>query len=89
MQRFANTRAEEAQQTGFVRGLPTHIARRAHRITHLLIASHGWQDIGTIDRIAQWSNRPGVFGLHVHGKWFVTFEWAPSFGAVEIRLERR
>src|ERR1019366_6453390 len=89
MERFAHKRAEEAYRSGFVRGVPKHVAREAGRIIRLLIHARGWQDIGTINRIARFVNHPGEYGLRVEGKWFVVFEFSESFGAIELRLERR
>jgi len=89
MQRFINTRAEQVHQFGFASGVPKYIARTAQRLMRLLIAARGWQDIRMVSRICRWANRPVSYGLPVHGKWFVTFEWNEDYGAAKIGIERR
>jgi hypothetical protein len=54
-----------------------------------LVAAHDLQDVGTICARIHVLTDLGRFGLHVEGKWFVTFEWEETFGARAVLLERR
>jgi len=89
MHRFGNAGAEDAHSRGFGPGLPKHIARKAHQVIHLLIASHTIQDVRVIGLIYRWPKHPQRWGLLIEGKWFVTFVWIDGLGATEINLERR
>lgn len=91
MQEFADTRTEQVAQFGFARGVPNHIARRAHGLIGLLRASESLiKDVGKISSIKEWTGRPtNARGLQVEEKWFVTFNWDDSSFATNIRLERR
>ena len=40
-------------------------------------------------RFSGWPNSPGRLGVHVDGKWHLTFDWMKGEGAFGIRLERR
>ena len=88
MNRFADSRAEQAYADGFVAGVPKDVAPKAGWLMHLLLAAHDWQDVRFFSKIGRSATRPGRYGLPVSGKWFVTFAWEPAFGAAEIRLER-
>lgn len=89
MNRFADVRTEAVYRNGLTGGVPKHVGHRGHWIIHLLTAAHDWQDVGVIGRVARWAKYPGRFGFHVDGKWFITFTWETSVGAMEIKLERR
>lgn len=47
------------------------------------------EDVAAIGRIARFNKTPDRYGIHVSGKWFVTFVWQPRKGAADIRLERK
>lgn len=87
--RFKNSRTEEVYLYQFASGVPKTVARKAHRVMHLLLAAHELRDIGVMGKIARWANYPHRLGLSVGGKWYVTFRWEPPGGAQEILLERR
>lgn len=54
----------------------------------LLIAAADWQDVGVIGAVGRIASNPVRYGLHVDGKWYVTFQWETIGGATEIKLER-
>jgi len=90
MKRFANTRAEEVHKTGFARGVPKNIGRQAHWLMHLLLAAQDLQDVGFIGKITRWCvDDRELYGLHINGKWYVTFLWLELARAVEVNIERR
>jgi plasmid maintenance system killer protein len=90
MRLLSDTGVEEVYHLGTGMGLQKHIARRAQRIISLLLAARGWQDVGVVakGRIARWPNTPGKYGIPVEGKWYITFGWQPTIGAVGIGIER-
>ena len=89
MDRFGHTRAEAVHERGAVHGVPPHVAQRGRWLIQLLLAARDLQDIGAFAQILRWSNLPGRYGIHVDGKWCITYRWTSDFGAVEIKLERR
>lgn len=89
MGRFADKRTEAVYQTGFVNGVPKQVAHDAQWKISLLVAAFGLEDVRFIGRIARWAKEASRYGLHVDGKWYVTFNWNQGFGAEEIKLERR
>jgi plasmid maintenance system killer protein len=89
MRRFADEKLREIYETRFAAGVSQRISRPAHEVARLLVAAFSLQDVGVIGPIFRWSNAPERYGLHVHGKWHVTFAWSDGLGAYEIRLERR
>jgi hypothetical protein len=88
MKRFADNRSWEVFTNGFLTGVRKDLTRKARWYMHLLVAAESWQDVAVIGRVATWS-RIRRFGLQIDGKWFVTFEWEPYFGAKEIKFERK
>ena len=88
MSRIGDELTEQIGQSGFAEGVPRHVAERARRLLHLLLAAHELKDVTVIGRIARWAER-GDYGVLVDGKWFLTFRWDPAVGARDIRLERR
>jgi hypothetical protein len=89
MKRFADPRAEEACGSGLIVGLPKAAGRAVHRITNVLLAAHALPDVSVLGPILPAPDGPGRFSLHAIRKWHVTFGWDQSFGAVELRLNRR
>lgn len=87
MQRFATKTTEQIATTRFGGGIRQHITVAAHE--QLLVACHSHQDVATIGPIFRFTKTAGLYGLHVEGKWFVTFRWSDDFGAYQIHLERR
>ena len=88
MKRFEDERLQEIYETRFAVGVPEHVSVAAHELTHPLLAACSLQDVGVLGTIIRLSNAPSRFGLHVHGKWHVTFAWGDEFGAYALRLER-
>lgn len=89
MAQFANEAAERAYRDGEAPGVPSHVARRAGWLIHVLLSAHGLQDVAIMGRMAMWSNAPGVIGFRVEGKWHIVFTWQDGAGAMEVALERR
>lgn len=89
MNRFQNKKTEVIYLTRFANGVRQHVSVAAHEIMRLLVASHSHQDLAVIGQIVRWTKVKGLFGLHVEGKWYVTFRWSEDFGAYDILLERR
>jgi hypothetical protein len=85
---FADITTKQVYETRFAPTIPTSVSVSAHELMHPLAAAHSLQDVGVLGKIARWQSQPGRYGLHVHGKWYVTFEWS-TFGARGIRIERR
>jgi plasmid maintenance system killer protein len=88
MRRFDESRARACYLTGGARGVPNRIALRAHRMLHLLLACHSWDDVTVVGPVIHWKTI-GRFGLFVDKKWHIMFDWVEDFGATEISLERR
>lgn len=88
MNRFADSRTEEVYNNGFAAGVPQHIARDAHWDMHRLLAAHGLEDLAIFE-ITTWPNCPGLYGIHITGKWHVTFRWELLARAHEVLLARR
>jgi len=88
MKRFSDDKIAEIYETGFAKGVPQHVSVAAHEVARLLIAARSLQDVGVVGPIARWANLPGRYGLHVNGKYYVTFDWS-SESAWELKLERR
>jgi hypothetical protein len=88
MKRFKSRNASDAYNTRFARGIPKHISIKAHETLRVLIAARSLQDVSVLGRIIRWRQTPERYGLELHGKWHVLFEWNESFGACEITLER-
>lgn len=87
MDRIDGARSLRVFQTAESTGVPSHVARRAWWIMHLLIAASAPEDVEVIGSSRALAN--GRRGLHVDGKWFVTYEWKEYLGPWEIRLERQ
>jgi hypothetical protein len=88
MKTFLNNQIEQIYHTGFAAGVPQRVSVAAHEVTRLLLAAGSLQDVGVIGPIERWANLPGRYGLHVEGKWRVTFVWSDE-RAWELKLERR
>lgn len=89
MKLFEDENARLIYETRFGCGAPEHVSVEAHEVMHLLVAARSLQDVAVIDRITRWKNAPDLYGLHVHGKWYVVFIWYDDIGARQIRLARR
>lgn len=89
MRRFDDDKLREIFETRFAAGVPKHVSVAAHQTTHPLVAARSLQDVGVLGSIVRLRNAPDRFGLHVSGKWHVTFGWSDEFGAFELKLERR
>jgi hypothetical protein len=89
MTRFANQLAAELYQRGSSGGLPRPLWKRGHQSLHLLLAAHELSDVEVIGPVSRWHGPGSPIGLHLGGKWYVTFYWESTFGAHEIRLEKR
>jgi addiction module HigA family antidote len=88
MRLFADEKLERIFHTRFAAGLPKHVAISAHEIASLLAASRSLQDVGVIGHIIRLKNAPDRYASHVIGKWHITWNWSPDFGAHEMRLQR-
>jgi plasmid maintenance system killer protein len=89
MRRFADKKTELIYLTRFAQGVRQNVSIEAHKAMRLLVASSSHQDVSVIGPIFRWRKELGLFGLHIGGKWFVTFRWSDDFGAHGIILERR
>ncbi len=89
MHRFADKKTELIYLTQFARGVRQHVSVEAHKAIRLLVVCCSHQDVSVIGPIFRWRKEPGLYGLHIEGKWFVTFRWSDDFGAYQILLERR
>lgn len=89
MERFTDQRTEAVYATGFVHGVPKHVAHRGQWVITLLLAARDWQDVRVISAIGRWPRHPGRYGLHIAGKWYVSFHWSPALGAYDLTLERQ
>jgi plasmid maintenance system killer protein len=88
MRQFKDKRSREIYETRFASNVPEHVSIGAHKIMRIVVAAGSLQDIGLRFLIIRWRSTPDLFGIHVHGKWHVTFAWREDFGAGEICLER-
>jgi hypothetical protein len=89
MKRFLDAKTQQIYETRFAPGIRECVSIGAHKVTRKLLAACDLQDVGVIGPIVRWLNTPERHGLHVHGKWYVTFAWSASMGAYDIVLERR
>lgn len=89
MKRFKDKRTLEVFQTRFAKGLLSHVSIEAHELIRVLVAAHAMEDVGVLGSVFRWKNVRERLGLHVHGKWYVTFTWSDEFGAHDICLQRR
>jgi hypothetical protein len=89
MERFEDERTKCIYETRFATDVPEHVSVGAHKIMGPLVAAQSLQDVGVLGQIIRWpSAPPDRFGLHVDGKWHVTFTWIESIGAYQLLLER-
>jgi hypothetical protein len=88
MERFSREIDREIYETRFTADIPDHVTVAAHETMRILIAARSLQDVGVLGSIVRWQNVPDRYGLVVHGKWHVAFNWSNNFGAYEIALER-
>lgn len=89
MQRFADDVTEEIYWTRFAPGIEEHITVRAHKILRPLVAARTLQDVGVLGPVLRWKSAPGRLGVHVEGKWHLTFRWVEGEGPFETLFERR
>jgi len=89
MNRFEDQTTEQIYNTRFAPDVPDHVSVEAHEQMRILAAAHTLQDVSVLGPILRWQSQPDRYGLHVHGKWHVTFVWSNSIGATAIKLERR
>jgi plasmid maintenance system killer protein len=89
MKQFEDERVREIYHTRFARGLSQRLTEAVHEAVRLLVASGSLSDVRVIGPIVRWPNAPDRYGLHINGKWHVTFAWSEDKGAYAIRLERK
>jgi plasmid maintenance system killer protein len=89
MRIYVDARTKLVLETGFARGVPKHICKKAHRMMHLLRAASGWQDVNVAGVVRRVRGSEQRYGLNVEGKWYVTFDWDETLGLREVLLERR
>jgi plasmid maintenance system killer protein len=89
MRRFDDEELQQICATRFAQGVPEHVSVAAHERARILIAAKTLQDVRIMGPILRWPKIPARYGLHIDGKWHVTYSWSEDFGAYEIRLERR
>jgi plasmid maintenance system killer protein len=89
MQRFDDERTRQIYEMRFADGVPEHVSVAAHETMHPLVAARTHQDVGVLGTIIRLHSPPERYGLHISGKWHVTFAWSADFGAYAIKLERR
>ena len=82
-------RTEHVHRTGFSASVPKPVSRRGHWFIHLVLAAHDFADLGAVGEVVSWPNAPGRYGVHLHGRWYLTFFWEALVGAYELKLERR
>jgi plasmid maintenance system killer protein len=89
MKRFDDDKLVEIYETRFAADVPEHVSIAAHETAYPLVAARSLQDVGVLGPILRLRNTPDRYGLHIDGKWHLTFSWCDDFGAYNIRLERR
>jgi plasmid maintenance system killer protein len=89
MRTFVDARTKLVFETGFARGVPRHIGRKAHWMMHLLQAAREWKDLSVVGELGRVRGKKQRYGLTVEGKWHVTFDWHDELGVREVLLERR
>ncbi len=90
MKRFEDETIEEIYWTRFAPNVPEHVSVAAHKIARPLVAACSLQDVDVFGPILRWANAPARLGVHVDGKWHLTFVWCEDLeGAFGIQLERR
>lgn len=89
MSKFKDKRSHEIYVTRFARDVPEHISVAAHKVMRIVVAAGSLQDIGVLGPIIRWRNAPDRLGIHIDGKWHVSFAWSEDFKAGEICLERK
>jgi hypothetical protein len=89
MERFSDQQTECIYETRFAQGVPQHVSITAHEIMRPLVAACSLQDVGVLGQIICCAAAPERYGLHVYGKWYVTFTWIDQIGAYQLLLERR
>lgn len=89
MERFGSVRAERVYQWAEFPGIPLSIGKKAHRIIRRLVATTIWQDVLVVRGKNGVMRQKGVrFGIHIEGKWFVTFLWEDMVGPKKIDIQR-
>ena len=89
MSRFLDTTTRRVVENGVAPRVPSRVARRAQWRCGLLLAAAEWRDVTFIGPLASWPEMPERPGVHIDGRWYVTFRWDEAFGATDICLERR
>jgi plasmid maintenance system killer protein len=89
MQKFKGDKIRQIYETRFAVGVPQHVCVAAHATVHPLLAARDLQDIGVLGQIIRLRNNTDRYGLHINGKWHVTFAWSDDYGAFEVAIERR
>jgi plasmid maintenance system killer protein len=88
MKRFSRDIDREIYETRFTADIPDYVTIAAHETMRVLMAARSLQDVAILGSIVRWHKLPDRYGLSVHGKWHVTFNWSDDFGAYEIALDR-
>jgi len=88
MERFADEVAEEIYWTRFTTHLDQHLSVKAHKILRPLVAARGLQDVGIFGPILRYKTASERLGVHVEGKWHLTFRWVEGEGPFDIKFER-
>ena len=88
MDRFTDDRTLVVFESGFAKGVPKHVAHEAGWKMQVLVCAAEIGDVSILGPINRWVET-GRLGVHIEGKWFVTFEWVAGLGATQLTLERR
>ena len=83
-----NEMVEEIYFTRFAPNIEQYVSVKAHKILHPLVAARSLQDVDVYGPIFRWPNAPGRLGVHVEGKWYLTFNWVEGEGAFGITLAK-
>ncbi|MHC2295833.1 hypothetical protein [Rhizobium mongolense] len=89
MERFANKDVEDVYEWRFSARYGERLSLAAHRVLKPLVATRGLQELDLCGAVYAWPKLPDRLGVHVQGKWYLTFDWVDGQGPFEILLERR
>ena len=87
--RIGDARTRNVYERGFTEGIPVVVCRLGRRKLGILVATHSWSDVSVVGEVGTWRNLPGRFGIRVHGKWFLIFQWLDGYGPHDIVIKRR
>lgn len=89
MERIEDVRSRTVFNTAAAADIPPHVARRAWWVMNLLVAAASREDVHVIGMPTCFGHDGEREGIHIHGKWYVTYEWKDHAGPCAIRLERQ